>query len=121
MFSDSLCTGYQMNKIVGGDYVGYHLTLELKGVRLKCGSNTIHIVRDDVVKMEVLDSKTSTSGTRMAAKSYMFSKLGIGSLWGGLSAKSKSKLLVSIVLRNGKSFLVETDDSEYSSILKKLY
>ena len=110
-----------MIKVVGGDYSGYHLTVELRGVRLKKGNDTIHLVSDDVIKIEVLDSRTSTSGTRMAAKSYLYSKVGFGGIWGGLSAKSKSKLLVSFVLKSGKSFLIETDDSTYRSILKKLY
>lgn len=110
-----------MIKVVGGDYAGYHLTVELRGVRLKSGNNTVHLVSDDVVRIEVLDSRTATSGTRMAAKSYLYSKIGFGGLWGGLSAKSKTKLLVSFELANGKSFLIETDDSSYRTILKKLY
>ncbi len=111
-----------MIKVVGGDYVGYHLTLETRGVRLKAGNNTtIHLVRDDVLKIEVLDARSSTSGTRMMAKSYLYSKVGIGGLWGGLSAKSKRTMLVSIVLRNGKSFLIEIDDNTYRNILRKLY
>lgn len=110
-----------MIKVVGGDYIGYHLTVEFKGVRLKRGNDTIHLVSDDVLRINVLDSRTSTSGTRMAAKSYLYSKIGFGGLWGGLSAKSKSKLLVSFELRSGKSFLAEMDDDTYRTILKKLY
>ncbi len=110
-----------MTKVVGGDYVGYHLTVEFKGVRLKKGNDTIHIVRDDVVNIEVLDSRTHTSGTRMAAKGLLFSKLGLGGLWGGLSAHSKSRMLVSFQLKSGKNFLIETDDGTYRDILKKLY
>lgn len=110
-----------MFKIIGGDYVGYNFKINSKGITLRHGKNEVMMTRSDVSTIEVLDSTSHTSGVRMAAKSYVFSKVGLGGLWGGLSAKSKRTMLIGIAFTNGRTLVMQTSDSGYRKLLKYTY
>lgn len=110
-----------MTKVVGGDYQGYRVICTPQGLCLQKFSDKVRFTREEVEDVSVLDSKESTSGTRRAAKGFVYSAMGIGGLWGGLSAKSKREMLVSIRFTNGKACLISTDDKTYHSILKHVF
>lgn len=110
-----------MIKVVGGDYPGYRLSIEGKGFRLRKGSSVIIVAKDDILEMGVMDSQSSVSGTKMMARSVLYQSVGLDGLWGGLSTKGKTELLVGIRLASGKSILAKMDSKEYQSLLKRVY
>ncbi len=110
-----------MIKIIGGDYAGYSIRLTSHEILLRYRNNRITITRAEIVGVEVLDTQQHTSGVRMAAKSYVFSKMGLGGLWGGLSARSKRKMVVGIKLVGGHTILVQTTEAGYRRLLKYSY
>ncbi len=108
-------------KIVGGDYVGYSINFGFRGITLRRHGNVINLSSSNIVKVEIVDSDERRSGVRMAAKSYVFSKVGLGGIWGGLSAKTKTVLLVGLELDSGRTILIQTNQAGYRRILKCVY
>ncbi len=108
-------------KIVGGNYVGYRINFSYNGITLKSRGNVIKLSKADIVRFEIVDSEEHTSGLKMAAKSYVFSKVGLGGLWGGLSARSKRLMLVGIELESGRTILIQTNQGGYKKMLKCIY
>lgn len=108
-------------KIIGGDYVGYRITFGFKGITLKAHGNVINITKSDIARVEILDQQEHTSGIRMAVKSKVFSSVGLGGLWGGLSARAKVSLLVGIELVSGRTIMLQTNQSGYRKILRYTY
>ncbi len=110
-----------MLKIIGGDFAGYSIRLSSREILLRRGSHRVSVTRADVAGLEVLDDQAYHSGVRMAVKSTVFSKLGLGGLWGGLSTRQKHRIMAGIRLTGGQTILVQTTQSGYKKLLRYVY
>lgn len=112
-----------MNKVIGGDYVGYNVMCGQRSVHLKHLTADIELTRADVASLQLVDQTQKTSTTRRLAKGLLFQSIGgtTAGILGGMSAKSRRTLYLAITLNNGRNCLVEVDERTYQKLIRLLY
>lgn len=111
-----------MNKVIGYDYYGYKVCRIPRGICLKKLFDKVEIHRQDVEFVQVMDVDKQQSVTRMMARGFLFKNFGrYGGLFGGLSAKARKSVTVSMQLTSGRTCLMEVNERIYKIIMRELY
>ena len=113
------------NRVITGDYRGYHIKSSWGKVRLKPPlfsqhRNHIEIDRNSVRRYEVITcdhrKNAVSSIIRGLIGKYLFGSVGM--IGGAMSAKNTGIYTLSLEFHNGERSLIEIDDRIYKAIIK---
>lgn len=118
------------NAVIAGDFSGSKLANSFGRISIKLGFGSIEISKETVESYELITDEHRKSAASGVARGLVGGALlgPVGTLAGGLSAKSKGIYQIAIQFREdrkatygGKRCLVEVDDTIYKAIVKNCF
>lgn len=112
------------NSVIEGDYKGKMVLNPTGKPYITIGfGKKLYLNKETVEEYQLIDEDTRKSAASGVARGLVGGALlgPVGMLAGGLSAKNKSAVMVTIQFKDGKKSLLEIDGIIYKSLVQKMF
>ncbi|MGG0718674.1 hypothetical protein ABE096_13915 [Robertmurraya massiliosenegalensis] len=111
------------NKVIAGDYQGFQVTGTFGVISIITGfGKAVNLDKNTVESYELITDEHRKSAVSGVSRGLVGGALlGPVGLLAGLSAKSKSTMVVAIEFKDGKKSLLEVDGKIYKSLVQKMF